>query len=79
MRVIRHGFSVKGTFLKDITNFDNVEFGIGNKDAKSMMMSIRRLIELSFLAGLDSGIQYRGKRFGSFMCGTSAEHFNAVR
>lgn len=43
-----------------------------------MVMSNRHLIELSFLAALDSGIQYRGKRFGSFMCGTSTEHFDSV-
>lgn len=77
--LLRPGFSVRGTFLKQITKFDNIEFGIGNRDAKSMVMSTRRLIELSFLAALDSGIQYRGKKFGSFMCGTSVENFEAVR
>lgn len=65
--------------MKQITKFDNIEFGIGNKDAKSMVMSNRRLVELSFLAALDSGIEYRGKKFGSFMCGTSTEHFDPVR
>lgn len=75
----RSGTSIEGTFLKHITKFDNIEFGVSNKDAKSMVMSTRRLVELSFLAALDSGIQYRGRKFGSFMCGTSTEHFDSVR
>lgn len=74
----RPGFSVNGAFLKNIAKFDNVEFGIGIKDAKSMLMSTRRLLELSFLAALDSGTQYRGRSFGSFMCGTGTEHFDEV-
>ncbi|KAH7908666.1 polyketide synthase [Hygrophoropsis aurantiaca] len=58
-----------GTFLKDISLFDHLEFGITSKDAKSMAVSTRKLIELSFLALLDSGIDYRGQNVGCFMSG----------
>lgn len=64
--------------MKNLTQFDNVEFGVSNKDAKYLLMNTRKLVELSFLAMLDSGIQYRGKRFGSFMCGTGTETFVEV-
>lgn len=67
-----------GSFLKDTTKFDNVEFGVGNTDAKSMTATTRRLIELSFLALLDSGINSRGQKIGSFMTGTNIEHFVPV-
>lgn len=75
----RPGFSVEGSFLKNLTTFDNVEFGVSNNEAKHLLTSTRKLVELSFLAMLDSGIQYRGKRFGSFMCGTGTENFIQVR
>lgn len=55
-----------GTFLKDTDQLDNVELGITNKDAKAMSLSTRKLIELSFLALLDSGIDYRGRNVGCF-------------
>lgn len=64
--------------MKDTTKFDNVEFGVGNTDAKSMTATTRRLIELSFLALLDSGIDSRGQKIGSFMTGTNVEHFERV-
>jgi hypothetical protein len=67
-----------GSFLKGITEFDNVEFGISSKDAMSMTASTRRAIELSFLALLDSGIDSREKRIGTFMVGTNAEAFEGV-
>lgn len=38
-----------------------------------MTASSRRLVELSFLALLDSGIDYRGRNVGSFAAGTNAE------
>ena len=38
-----------------------------------MTASSRRLIEISFLALLDSGIDYRGRKVGSFAAGTNAE------
>jgi len=44
-----------------------------------MTASSRRLIELSFLALLDSGIDYRGRKVGSFAAGTNAEALAHVR
>ena len=60
-----------GTFLKDIDMFDNVEFGISNKDAQAMSPSTRKLIELSFLSLLDAGIPYRSRNIGCFASGTN--------
>ena len=51
--------------------FDNLEFGVTNKDARIMALSARKLLELSFLALLDSGIDYRGKNVGCYMSGVS--------
>ena len=70
--------SPRGTFLKHINRFDNIEFGIGNKDGRSLIMATRKLVELSFLAMQDASIEYRGKKMGSFMCGTSTEHWTPV-
>ena len=58
-----------GTFLKELNMFDNLEFGVTNKDARIMALSARKLLELSFLALLDSGIDYRGRNIGSFVSG----------
>jgi hypothetical protein len=69
---------VRGTFLKHINRFDNIEFGIGNKDGRSLVTATRKLVELSFLALQDSGIEYRGKKIGSFMCGTTTEYWTPV-
>ncbi|EIN05353.1 polyketide synthase [Punctularia strigosozonata HHB-11173 SS5] len=55
-----------GTFLKDVDLFDHLEFGITGKDAKSMTVGTRKLIQLAFLALLDSGIDYRGRNVGCF-------------
>ena len=44
-----------------------------------MTASSRRLIELSFLALLDSGIDYRGRKVGSFAAGTNTEAIPHVR
>lgn len=60
-----------GTFLKDVTSFDNVEFGITSKDTLSMSSSTRSSIEMSFLALLDSGIDSRRQRVGTFCAGTN--------
>jgi acyl transferase domain-containing protein len=68
-----------GTFLKEPTKFDNVEFGVSTKDALSMTASTRQLIELTFLACLDSGIDSLGKRIGVFNSGTNHEAFELVR
>ncbi|KAG1766333.1 hypothetical protein EV702DRAFT_1150480 [Suillus placidus] len=56
-----------GAFLKDLDLFDHIEFGISSKDARIMTIGTRKLIELSFLALLDSGIDYRGKNIGTYM------------
>jgi acyl transferase domain-containing protein len=56
-----------GAFLKDLDLFDHIEFGISSKDARMMTIGTRKLIELSFLALLDSGIDYRGKNIGAYM------------
>jgi acyl transferase domain-containing protein len=55
-----------GTFLKATDQIDHVELGISNKDVKAMSLSTRKLIELSFLALLDLGIDYRNKNIGCF-------------
>lgn len=44
-----------------------------------MTASSRRMIELSFLALLDSGINYRGRKVGTFAAGTNAEALAHVR
>ena len=67
-----------GTFLKDVTSFDNVEFGISSKDTLSMSSSTRRSIEMSFLALLDSGIDSRRQKVGTFCAGTNAEASDLV-
>ena len=56
-----------GAFLKDSDLFDHIEFGISSKDARMMAVGTRKLIELSFLALLDSGMDYRGKNIGAYM------------
>jgi hypothetical protein len=57
-----------GTFLKGTELLDHVELGITNKDAKAMSVSTRKLIELSFTALLDSGIDYRSQNVGCYAC-----------
>lgn len=61
----------QGTFLKDINLFDHAEFGISAKDARAMAPGTRKLIELSFLALLDSGIKYRGRNVGCYAAATA--------
>ncbi|KAF8161949.1 hypothetical protein K438DRAFT_2070439 [Mycena galopus ATCC 62051] len=60
-----------GSFLKDFADFDPIEFGIPSKDARAMAVSTRKLIETSFLALLDSGINYRGRNVGCYMSAVS--------
>ncbi|KAI0917633.1 Type I Iterative Polyketide synthase (PKS) [Taiwanofungus camphoratus] len=64
-----------GAFLKDAHTFDHVEFGVSSKDARQMSLSIRRLIETTFLSLLDSGIDYRGRNIGCFMAGVAHDMF----
>ncbi|KAF8180698.1 hypothetical protein K438DRAFT_1976521 [Mycena galopus ATCC 62051] len=60
---------VKGAFLKNHDKLDAVALGISAKDARVMPFTARRLLELSFEALSDSGIDYRGKQVGCFMTG----------
>ncbi|KAF7348024.1 putative polyketide synthase [Mycena sanguinolenta] len=66
----------RGSFLKDIDQFDHVEFGISSRDARAMAPATRKLLEQTFLALLDSGINYRKQSVGCFMSGTSIELLN---
>ncbi|EIN09536.1 polyketide synthase [Punctularia strigosozonata HHB-11173 SS5] len=61
----------RGSFLKNLDSFDYLEFGITSKDARAMAVSTRKLIELSFLALLDSGIEYRGRNVGCYASGNA--------
>ncbi|KAI0068533.1 polyketide synthase, partial [Artomyces pyxidatus] len=65
-----------GAFLKNLELFDYLEFGITNKDARTMALSTRKLIELSFLSLLDSGLDYRGKNIGCYMSGIAHDMFS---
>ena len=61
----------RGSFLKNVSKFDNIAFGISTKDARTMPRSHRLLIERSFEALLDSGIDYRGRKVGCYMSGNN--------
>ncbi|KAK0189611.1 thiolase-like protein [Armillaria mellea] len=67
----------KGSFLKSIALFDPVEFGITSRDVVTMAVSTRKLIEHSFLALLDAGIDYRGHNVGCFMSSTMETVYTA--
>ncbi|KAF7330994.1 putative polyketide synthase [Mycena venus] len=56
-----------GAFLKDIDRFDNLEFGLSVTESRTMSPATRKLIENSFLALLDSGIDYRNRNVGCYM------------
>ncbi|KAK7042708.1 polyketide synthase [Favolaschia claudopus] len=62
-------FPERGTFLKDATGFDNIALGISTKDARVIPYSGQRLLDLSFQALLDAGIDSRGQNIGCFMSG----------
>ncbi|KAJ7661572.1 thiolase-like protein [Mycena polygramma] len=66
----------RGSFLKDIESFDHVEFGISSRDARAMTLVTKKLLETSFLALLDSGIDYRKQMVGCYMSGNSVESSN---
>ncbi|KZT01344.1 ketoacyl-synt-domain-containing protein [Laetiporus sulphureus 93-53] len=61
----------KGSFLKNIAEFDHSEFGVSAKDARAMALGTRKLIELSFLSLLDAGIAYRGRNVGCYAAATA--------
>ncbi|KAJ7628946.1 thiolase-like protein [Roridomyces roridus] len=65
-----------GSFLKDIDLFDHIEFGISAKDARALSPATRKLLEHSFLALLDSGIDYRRRAVGCYMAGTAIDITN---
>ncbi|KAJ3729806.1 hypothetical protein C8R42DRAFT_637954 [Lentinula raphanica] len=68
----------QGSFLKDIDLFDNVEFGISSADAYAMAPVTRKIIEHSFLALLDSGIDYRTRKVGCYTSGNSIDLSNVA-
>ncbi|KAF5356753.1 hypothetical protein D9756_006516 [Leucocoprinus leucothites] len=61
----------KGCFLKNVDRFDYSSFGLSSADAKVMPNSARRLMELSFYALQDAGVQTRGQAIGCFMSGNN--------
>ena len=65
-----------GAFLKDLDQFDFLEFGITAKDARYMPLSTRKLIEASFLGLQDAGIDYRGRNVGCYMSGVSHDLYS---
>ncbi|PCH39753.1 hypothetical protein WOLCODRAFT_161855 [Wolfiporia cocos MD-104 SS10] len=68
--------AMRGTFLKDIDSFDHVEFGISAEEARGMALSTKKLLEASFLALLDAGIDYRGRNVGWYASGTAHDVFS---
>jgi acyl transferase domain-containing protein len=58
--------------------FDHFEFGISPKDAVSMAVNTRKLIEHSFLALLDSGINSRSQNVGVYMSGVAFDILSAA-
>ncbi|KAJ7751452.1 putative polyketide synthase [Mycena metata] len=68
-----------GTFLKNTQLFDPAEFGITAKDAKAMALGTRKLIETTFLALLDSGIDYRGRNVGAYMSAVAIDTLSMAR
>ncbi|KIJ38998.1 hypothetical protein M422DRAFT_230841 [Sphaerobolus stellatus SS14] len=58
-----------GAFLANPTLFDPLEFGIPPADAAALPLATRKLIEHSFLALRDAGINYRGADVGVYAAG----------
>ncbi|KAF8179325.1 hypothetical protein K438DRAFT_1977387 [Mycena galopus ATCC 62051] len=67
----------QGSFLKNVASFDNISLGISTKDARMTPYCARRLLDLSFQALLDSGIDSRRRNIGCFMSGNRPGHMNA--
>lgn len=57
--------------MKGLDEFDYLEFGVSSKDARLINISTRKLIEQTFLALLDSSIDYRGRNIGCYMAGVA--------
>ncbi|KAJ7776328.1 hypothetical protein B0H16DRAFT_1879673 [Mycena metata] len=58
-----------GAFLKNVSEFDNLAFGLSTRDARITPYSARRVLKLAFQALEDSGIDYRGRKIGCFVSG----------
>lgn len=58
--------------------FDNTEFGVSMKDAEAMAISTKKLIEHSFLALRDSGMDFRSRSIGCYASGTASDSANEV-
>ncbi len=69
-------FTDTGSFIKDLSMFDFLEFGVSSKDARTMTVSTRKLVEVAFLALLDSGIDYRSKNVGCYMAAVDFDMIN---
>ncbi|KAJ7223452.1 hypothetical protein GGX14DRAFT_540253 [Mycena pura] len=67
----------RGSFLKNVTSFDNISLGISTKDARMTPYGARRLLDLSFQALQDSGIDTRRRNIGCFMSGNMPGNMNA--
>ncbi|KAH9840995.1 thiolase-like protein [Rhodofomes roseus] len=65
-----------GAFLKNIDVFDPTEFGITSKDGRLMNVGTRKLLESTFLALLESGINYRGRNVGCYMSAVAHDMFS---
>ncbi|EPQ57833.1 polyketide synthase [Gloeophyllum trabeum ATCC 11539] len=65
-----------GSFLRDLSQFDYMEFGITGRDARLLPVSTRKLIECTFLSLLDSGIDYRGRNIGCYTSGVAHDLFS---
>ncbi|KAK7039784.1 polyketide synthase [Favolaschia claudopus] len=67
-----------GCFLKGIDLFDYLEFGISSKDAQAMGVATKKLIEQTFLALLDSGIDSRSRNVGVYASGNAFDISSAA-
>ncbi|KAJ7622843.1 polyketide synthase [Mycena polygramma] len=65
-------------FLKNVHLFDHFEFGISSKDALTMGAATRKLVEHSFLALLDSGINSRSQNVGAYTSGIAFDLLSAA-
>ncbi|KAK7057599.1 polyketide synthase [Favolaschia claudopus] len=71
-------FAEEACFLKNVQNFDHFEFGISSKDALTMGLATRKLVEHSFLALLDAGINSRSQNVGAYTSGIAFDLLSAA-